>query len=206
MESRNLILVGGGGHGLSVADAALSAGFSIRGVIDSNNQCKVSQAGITYLGDLDIIDDMNRDEFVFVITVGQLYSFHEREKIYKRLSDNQLQVATIIASTAYVARSAFVGTGTVILHGAIVNANAKIGRNCTINSGALIEHGVVVGDNVHVSTKATVNGDCTIGSGSFVGSGSVLKQGIVISENCFVQMGSHVTIPVAHGCTWNRRN
>ena len=76
------------------------------------------------------------------------------------------------------------GEGTIILHGAIINANVKVGKNCIINSKALIEHDSIIGDNCHISTGTIINGGVKVGDGTFIGSGSITKQSITIYHKC----------------------
>ena len=81
------------------------------------------------------------------------------------------------------------GTGSIVMHGAIVNAGAKVGNNCIINTLALLEHDAVIGDHCHISTGAILNGGVNVGTGSFIGSGCVLKEGLSIGKDCLVGIG-----------------
>jgi sugar O-acyltransferase (sialic acid O-acetyltransferase NeuD family) len=127
-----------------------------------------------------------------LITIGQMRNAEHRIRLYQKAIQLGFQLPVIIAPTAYVSHRAKLGSGTIVMHGAIVNAGASVGINCTINSHALIEHDARVGDHCHISTGAILNGDVTVGAGSFVGSGSVTKQGILIGKGCLVGMGVSV--------------
>lgn len=184
-----LILVGGGGHCKSVIDAAESAGYSILGILDKPELVGTNVLDYKVIGtDEDIPKYVGRAEFV--ITVGQIKSCAIRKRLANLIKQASGTLAIIIASDAYVSKSAELGEGTVILHKAMVNAGAKVGKNCIINTMANIEHDVAIGDFCHISTGAMVNGNCQIGNDVFVGSGAVVVNGATIKDCEFVKAGS----------------
>lgn len=190
--SRNLILLGGGGHCESVIDAAESAGFTIMGILDMPET--VGQKVLQYpiIGTDDMIPALV-DKAEFVITVGQIKSNNTRVKLAELVQQTGGKFATIIASDAYVSKYASLGEGTVVLHKAVVNANARIGKHAIINTMADIEHDAIVGDFCHISTAAIVNGEVTIGNNVFVGSSSVIHHCTTIADNITVAAGSVVS-------------
>lgn len=186
-----LILIGGGGHCKSVIEAAESQGREILGVLDMPENVGIEILGCKIIGtDSDITRFIGKAEFV--ITVGHIKGCEIREKIDRLIKQSGGSLATITASTAHVSRHARIGEGTVVLHGAMVNAGAKIGRNCIINTLANVEHDAIIEDFCHVSTGAMVNGDCKVGRGTFLGSQSVILNGAAICENCVIAAGSFV--------------
>ncbi len=191
MDTKNLILIGGGGHCKSVIEVAESAGFSILGILDTAENVGHKVLHHTIIGtDDEMINYV--DKALFVITVGQIKDPALRIKLQQKVINCGGQFATIIASTAYVSKHSILGEGTVIMHQAVVNADAKIGVGCIINTFANIEHDAVVGDFCHISTGAMVNGNCTIGKGTFLGSQSVMVNGVNITEGCVIAAGAVV--------------
>lgn len=190
-ESKNIILVGGGGHCKSVIDVAESVGYTILGVLDKTELVGTSVLDYKVIG---TDDDMPQyaDKAEFVITVGQIKSSALRRKLAHMVKNAGGKLATIIAADAYVSKYATIGEGTVVMHKAVVNAGAKIGANCIINTMANIEHDVQVGDFCHVSTGVMANGEVMIGDDSFIGSGSVIHQCVSIETNSIVPAGSVV--------------
>lgn len=191
MHSKNLILVGGGGHCKSVIDVAESAGFKIKGVLDIPENVGKKVLGYEIIGTDDQIPCFV-NEVLFIVTVGHIKDAALRIKLHQKILDEGGLLATIVASTAYVSKHAHVGEGTVIMHNAVVNADATIGLGCIINTFANIEHDAQVGDYCHISTGAMVNGNCIVGSGTFLGSQSVMVNGIEITEGCVIGAGSLV--------------
>lgn len=175
-----LILVGGGGHCKSVIDVAESAGYTILGILDMPEMVGTCVLGYLVLGtDDDIPAYVDKAEFI--ITVGHIKNNNVRKKIAERIEKAGGNLATIVASDAYVSKHATVGEGTVIMHKAFVNADAKVGTNCIINTMANIEHDAVIGDFCHISTGVMVNGGANIGDDTFVGSQSIVNQGIKVN-------------------------
>ena len=181
MKSKNLILVGGGGHCHSVIDVAESAGYNILGILDKPSEVGKCVFNYRVIGnDDDMIKYVDNAEFI--VSVGQIKSPDLRIRLHNMIESVGGKFATIIASTAYVSKYAIVGEGTVIMHNAFVNAGATIGKACIVNTFANIEHDVHIGDYCHISTGAMISGDCKIGDGIFIGSQSTVFQGVEICK------------------------
>ena len=189
--TKNLILVGGGGHCKSVIEAAESAGYNILGVLDTPENVGKQVLAYSVIGtDDDIPQYVDKAEFV--ITVGFIKNPAIRIKLYNKVKEAGGKLATIIASTAHVSKYSTIGEGTVVMHQAFVNAGAQIGANCIINTFSNIEHDAQIGDQCHISTGTMVNGDCKVGDRCFIGSQSVLSNGIAIGDDIIVGAGSFV--------------
>ena len=193
MDKPSLILIGAGGHARSCIDVIEQLGaFDIAGLIGTEQELQGELMGYPVIGtDTDLPELAKKYQYA-VITVGQIRSSLVRQHLYSKVIALGFTLPPIISPIAYVSRHAFVGDGTIVMHGAIVNANSSVGNNCIINSKVLIEHDVTIGDHCHISTGAIVNGEASVGSGSFVGSGSVIKQGIVLGSRCVIGMGVSV--------------
>lgn len=193
-----LILVGGGGHCKSVIDVAESAGYTILGILDKPEEIGKHVFGYEVIG---TDDDMAKyaDKAVFVVTVGQIKSPDLRIKLHKMLAEANCELATIIASTAYVSKYATIGEGTVVMHNAFINAGANVGKGCIINTSSIIEHEAIVGNYCHISTGSTVNGAAKVGEQSFVGSQSVVNQCVAIGERVIIGAGSAVVSDLPDG-------
>lgn len=198
---RSLILVGGGGHCKSVIEAAQSAGFDIKGILDMPERVGEECLGIKVIGtDNDI--PLYVKDYDFVVTLGFIKNPDRRVLIHEMISRNDGRMATIIAPTAHVSKYASVGHGSVILHNAAINACAKVGIGCIINTGSIIEHDAIIEDYCHISTGAIVNGTCHIGTGTFIGSGSVVCNGIYIKNNTVVGAGAVVCHDIEESGTY----
>ncbi|MBU3601772.1 NeuD/PglB/VioB family sugar acetyltransferase [Polynucleobacter sp. AM-25C3] len=192
MTKPKLILVGAGGHAHSCIDVIERHGhFQIAGLVGLPEQRDAQhlEYGYAVIGTDSDLSCLAKTYQYALITIGQIQSAEHRIRLYQQVRQLGYQLPIIISPTAHISSHATLGVGTIVMHGAIVNAGASVGNNCIINSRALIEHDARVEDHCHISTGAILNGDVTVGSGSFIGSGSIIKQGIVIGGDCLVGMG-----------------
>jgi sugar O-acyltransferase (sialic acid O-acetyltransferase NeuD family) len=189
---KNIVLVGGGGHCISIIDIIENRNeFNILGILDSNSK-ENNILDYKILGGDNLIPELVNENTYFLITVGQIKSCSIRKKIAKTLTENKAKLATVISSLAYVSKHAHIEQGTVVMNHAVVNAKSIIGKNCIINTMSNIEHGVKIGDFCHISTCAVINGDSEVGNGSFIGSNATISNGIIINENSIIGAGEFI--------------
>ncbi len=187
----SFILIGGGGHCKSVIEAVESVGESILGILDMPDKAGTEVLGYPVLGsDADIGQWVGKARFL--VTMGHIKNSAPRERLHTMVEQAGGTLGTVVASTAHVSKHAVIGEGSVVLHGAMVNAGAQIGKGCIVNTLANVEHDAVIGNFCHISTGAMVNGDCMVGRGSFLGSQSVMLNGASIAESCVIAAGSFV--------------
>jgi sugar O-acyltransferase (sialic acid O-acetyltransferase NeuD family) len=192
-QKKEIILLGGGGHCKSCIDVIEQQNkYRIIGILDM-----IDLKGISILGYEVIGTDSDLPKFIktiknYFITVGQIKSSAKRVELFSLLKSYEMQLPVVVSPHAYIAKSAKVGEGSIIMHHALVNAGAIIGRNCIINSKALIEHDAIIEDHCHISTSAIINGGVKLGKESFIGSNAVTKQYISIPEYSFIKANSLV--------------
>lgn len=192
MSDNKIILVGGGGHCVSVIDVIEQEGrFTIAGIVDKKNVgSKV--LGYPIIASDEELDRIAKEYTNFLITIGHVLTNEPRVRLFDRLRQLGGHFPTVISPRAYVSKHASVAEGTVVMHNALVNANAKIGKNTIVNTGAIIEHDASVGDHSHISTAAVVNGGCTIGNDTFIGSNAMIKHYVAIGDRVVVGAGAVV--------------
>lgn len=188
-----LLLIGGGGHCRSCIDVIEATGeYVIAGVIDPADDGTLDTLGYPRLGSDTDIPRLLALYPAVLVTVGQVKSPESRIRLFDAARSLGADIATIVSPRAHVSHHAKLGSGTIIMHGALVNACAVVGDNCIVNSHALIEHDAIVESHSHVSTGARVNGGVYIERGSFIGSGAVLREGVRIGARCIVAAGAVV--------------
>jgi sugar O-acyltransferase (sialic acid O-acetyltransferase NeuD family) len=200
MSKPKLILIGAGGHAQSCIDVIEHQNcYDVAGLVGSSEELNSWVLGYQiFATDLEL-RSLSQQYPWALVTVGQIKTPQIRMRLYKDLVDLGFKLPTIVSPTAYVSPRASLGPGTIVMHGAVINAGAHIGRNCIINSCALIEHGVNIGDHTHISTGAILNGDSLIGSGSYVGSAAVIREGIKVGDGCLIGMGLSVRHNLLNG-------
>ena len=193
-----IILIGGGGHALSVADIIESDGLAkVYGFVDRSKNAVLTKFGYKWLGDDDQLKGLSKRLRFAHLGLGQIKSSEKREHLFKLAKSLGFEFPIFISGSAKVATSTSIGEGSCLMKGAIVNAGSVIGRNVIVNSGAIVEHEVVLGDFVHIAPGAVILGNVQIGSGTFIGAGSVIREGTTIADNCFVRAGDRILSDVS---------
>jgi sugar O-acyltransferase (sialic acid O-acetyltransferase NeuD family) len=193
MSKPSLILIGAGGHARSCVDIIEQHGkYKIVVLVGLPEQLHNKHLSYVVNATDNDLPALFKTHKYALITMGQILTPDHRIRLYQLAVELGFQLPVIISPTAYVSHKAILGSGTIVMHGAIVNAGARVGLNCIINSRAVIEHDSTVADHCHISTGAIVNGDASIGTGSFIGSGSIVKEGVTVGQRSIVGMGLSV--------------
>jgi sugar O-acyltransferase (sialic acid O-acetyltransferase NeuD family) len=193
VTAQSILLLGSGGHAESCIDVIEQEGaFTIAGLVVPGAESRKTVLGYRVIGTDDDLTSLLGHCPNALVAVGQIESPEPRIDLHERLRQIGFHLPCIVSPHAYVSRYARPGEGTIVMHGAVINAGAIVGRNCIVNSQALVEHGAVVGDHCHVSTGARINGNARVGAGSFVGSGAVVREGVQIGEGTVIGMGQIV--------------
>ena len=188
-----ILLIGGGGHCRSVIDVIESEGkYTIVGIVDKQENVGMDVLGYKIIGSDDDLKELSKIYKNVCISVGQIKTPALRVKLFHLCKELGFELPSIISPIAYVSRHATVAEGTVIMHGAILNADVSIAENCIINSRALIEHDSSVAAHCHISTGVIINGGVKIEECCFIGSSTVIKEGMIVKENSFIKIGSIV--------------
>jgi sugar O-acyltransferase (sialic acid O-acetyltransferase NeuD family) len=181
---RSVIIIGAGGHGKVVIDAAIKAHFTVAGFLD-DALSKVEVLGVRRLGALSDIQKFAKTN-TFVCALGANQVRHKFD-----LSETA-KWTTVIHSSAQLGLGVKIDKGTVVLANAVINASAQIGRHCIINTGAIIEHDCSVSDYAHISPGAVLCGGVKIGEESWIGAGAVVKNGVSVCSGVIVGAGAVV--------------
>ena len=85
---KSIVLVGGGGHCISVIDIIENGNeFNILGILDSNSK-ENNLLGYKILGGDNLIPELVNENTYFLITVGQIKNYSIRKNIAKNLIEN----------------------------------------------------------------------------------------------------------------------
>lgn len=183
---RKLVLIGGGGHALVVAEAVQAAGVQPEGYYDDNPEAVLGQRlNVHYLGSMSAIRIAEDD--LYIIAVGDVQL---RRRVQQGLPYDL--AATIIHAESFVAPSATLGTGIFVAPKAMVHSFASIDDHCIINSAAVVEHECAIGENSHVGPGAVLGGGARVGAHTLVGLGARVLPGVRIGAGCVIGAGAVV--------------
>lgn len=191
---RSLAVLGAGGHGRSVADAALQAGWREVVFFDDrlNNGAQVGPWRVVGGREEFLRGTHKRTDRVVAIGENRL-----RLVALQELTELGAAAATVLHPRAIISPFAIVGPGSVILAGGIINAFAKLGRGCIVNTAATVDHDCEIEDGVHVGPGAHVAGEVRIRECSWVGIGACIRQRTVIGRDVTIGAGAAVVADVS---------
>lgn len=196
MPTKNILVVGAGGHGQVVVDALLEGGTA-------PGQMWVSD------DDASIRDNFLPGIFVAVPALQPKVSgglFHvavgagpTRQTLTEALIGLGGKPLLVRHPAAVVSRFADIESGTFLGARAIIGPSTNIGCGVIINQGAIVDHDSVVGSYSHIAPNATIGGGVVIGSGVLVGAGAVILPGVVIGPGAIIGAGAVVLRDVDAG-------
>lgn len=115
-----------------------------------------------------------------------------REKIYKKLKDNNVKLATLIHPGVYVDESSTIGEGVTICEGVTLTSCVFLDDNVYIHPHAVIGHDIHIGKHTIVGSNSEIGGANSIGERVFVGFMVGTLQGLKIGDDVEISAGSIV--------------
>ncbi len=184
---KNIIVIGSGGHGRSVAESILQSGeLNLVGFVDDSFTPNATLWGYPILGKInDLAEAQHLADFV-VVAIGNNTL---REKIFAQLNDLDFKLASVFHPKSIVSPSAIIGEGTVIMAGGIVGTEAKLGRGVIVNCGATVDHHCIVEDFGHLGVNTCMAGGSSLGALAWLQAGSALGYGVSVPEKTIILPG-----------------
>jgi sugar O-acyltransferase (sialic acid O-acetyltransferase NeuD family) len=195
--SGDLVIVGAGGHGRELFDAATSSGWNVLGFVDDGDVQfdRVERLGATLLGDVAWLE---ASPGTYALGVG---SSSVRRELSNRLDRVGCVAATIVHPGATVGPDVRLGDGVVLFDRCTVTTNVEIGAHTHLNVGCAVQHDSVVGSFVQFSPGVFLNGDCVIGDDVFLGTGATVTRGCAVGARARIGAGAVVLDDVEPGTT-----
>ncbi|MDD4566011.1 MAG: acetyltransferase [Eubacteriales bacterium] len=193
--SKRLLLVGGGGHCLSIIDTLKSQQtvYDDIAIIDLKEKIGTSVMTIACIGCDDHLNDLMQNGFTDAfVSLGSIGSPDLRISLFRKIESLGFHIPNIIDPTAALGTQIHLGKGIYVGKNACINAEAKIGDGVIINTGSIIEHQCCIGAFAHIAPGAVLCGNVQVGEHTHIASGCVIKQGLLIGKNAVVGLGSVV--------------
>jgi sugar O-acyltransferase (sialic acid O-acetyltransferase NeuD family) len=191
MALPNLIIIGAGGHGLSIIDVVESShSHHVVGFVDSLLEKGEQHGGYPILGkEQDLSELVELHDAEVFIAVGDNF---QRNAVSNRVAENTPNVvfATLVHEHAYVSQRASLSSGSVIMAGAVVNAGCEVATGVIINTNASLDHEAKMGAYSSLAPGAIVGGRVSIGERTSVGLGARVIHNLCISDDVCVGAGS----------------
>ncbi len=184
-----VVIVGTGGHALTVADAAESSGWRVVGFFSD-------QISAINAGTLASLDEVSLAEVPLALGIGANFN---REDAYKKITQTypEARFVTIIHPDASISQTSTLANGTVVLAQASIGPGACAGVGCILNTGSSLDHESSLGDFSSLGPGARTGGSVRIGKRSMVGMQVSVLQGTSIGDDTVIGANSLVRADVA---------
>lgn len=177
-----LLIYGSTEFAATASDLARHCGYQSVGMIDDYDH------GPGILGSFDDVALSHAPSaYSVAIAIGYKH-LAARWAVWQRVLAAGYSTPSLVHPRAYVADTARIGRGVMIMAGAIVDTRSEIGDLAVLWPGACINHDAQIGNNVFVSPNATLCGFASVGDHSFVGAGSAVADHCRVPEGSFIKM------------------
>jgi len=188
-----LLVLGAGGHGRVVADAALRSGWTRVFATDRDPaRCRG-----------ELLPGVALLELEAALSTGLAVSHRVHVAIGdaggRRAESEAMGAArwaSVVHPDATVSPHAVFDGGCFVAAQAVVGPGARLGAGVIVNHGAVVDHDNHIGNWCHIAPRATLGGGVTVGDGVLVGAGATVLPGLAICAGATIGAGAVVTAPV----------
>lgn len=194
-----LLVLGGGGHGRVVADAALAGGYSKVALLDDGFPERRVSGPFEIIGAIAGLAELRAGWATAIVAIGDN---RVRFGLFQKLREVGFRTPPVIHPASVVSAHAHVGEGAFLAAGVVVNIGARIGAAAILNTGSSVDHDCEIGQAVHVSPGARLGGNVTVGDRAWIGIGAAVRHGVSIGKDAIVGAGAAVVGDVPEGAVF----
>jgi sugar O-acyltransferase (sialic acid O-acetyltransferase NeuD family) len=196
--SSSLLIIGAGGHGRVVADAALSTKKWGRICFLDDALSPVGGLGLPIVGTSAELQQLRAEFTHAAVGIGDART---RLQLLERCRQSGFELPAIVHASAAVSSYATLGPGVVVFAQAAINPGAMLEEGCIVNTGATVDHDCLLQAGVHVCPGANLAGNVQVAARSWIGIGACVKQGVRIGADVTVGAGAAVVCDIEPGLT-----
>ena len=200
-----VVIYGCAGLGKSVLHALLASGRRVLGFVDDFTNTQLPRLYSVHDHSVLPFEQMLAAQGRYAEWVVAIGENGVRKFISQKLQRLDLPFATVIHPSAEMGLGVSVGSGSIVLPGAVIGCDTQIGRHAIVCARTSIDHDCVIGDYVYISPGSTVCGYVNLQPGVFVGAGVVVGPNVEIGRwtSCGAGAVAIKSLPsqcVAYGC------
>lgn len=188
MNKQQFIIIGAGGHGKAVAEAAILSGLAENIVfIDDAFPDQHSAGAWPIISATHQLADIDFQSALVIVAIGNQ---SVRARLVQQLTGLGAKLTTVIHPRAWVSNAAVVGSGTAIMAGAIVGTGAVVGQAAIINANATVDHDCHLGDYAHLGVGVQLAGGVKVGAHAWLQAGVCAGYRVCVLESTVVAPGT----------------
>ncbi|MDA7088500.1 acetyltransferase [Pseudomonas sp. SA3-5] len=188
MSERTLVIIGAGGHGKAVAEAALLSGeWQQIAFVDDRWPALSETFGWPVVSDVAGVAALAIHAVGAIAAVG---NNAVREQWVKAIRAAGLPLVTVVHPRACVSAAATIGTGTAIMALAMVGVDAVIGEGAIVNAHATVDHDASLGDFAHLGVGVQLAGGVKIGAWAWLQAGCSAGYRVVVADGVVCAPGT----------------
>lgn len=179
------MLVGGGGHALSLGSMLADAGHPILGYTDPADR------GLPWpwLGsDGDALTSGLVGRVLVAVAIGTDTAL--RAAVFGACDAAGARFLEFLHGTASVASNAVIGRGVIAFPGAMIGARAQVADNVFLGPGAVADHETIVGAHSYLAAGAKLGGKVRLGAGTLLGMNAVVLPGLRVAAGTRLGAGA----------------
>jgi len=188
VSERALLIIGAGGHGKAVAEAALLSGEWQRiAFVDDRWPALRETFGWPVVSDVAGLAGVQALAGGAIAAVGNNVV---REQWLKAIHAVGLPLVTVVHPRACVSASAVIGAGTAIMALAMVGVDAVIGEGAIVNAHATVDHDASLGPLAHLGVGVQLAGGVKIGARAWLQAGCSAGYQVVVGDEVVCTPGT----------------
>ncbi len=177
-----LLIYGSGDFAPTVIELARACGHEPVGLVNDFHQ------GSEILGSLEAVTLSHPPkDYGIALAIGY-NNLAGRWAAWLRARAAGYEAPVLIHPRAYVAESAKVRSGSMVMASAVVDVRANVGEAAVLWPSVCINHDADIGANCFLSPNATICGFVHLGANSFVGAGAAVADRSVVPPSSFIKM------------------
>lgn len=191
---KKCIVIGAGGHCRSLLSILLEqkhGEYDVQGILDTQPiKGEEIILGVKVIGSINDLARLRNDGVtVIFLAIGDSLL---RASLYEKTKELGFELPNLIAHSAYIASSVFMGDANLLCHRTHLGPMSRIGNANILNTASILEHESVVGDFCHLAPSSVISGRSRLGSFVFLGVSAAVIDKTSVCSNVTIGAGAVV--------------